>query len=93
MKLKGNHIPRGLIPMEKLFDQNDVAKYPKMNPAEDYIEDKNIGTEYHPKIIKLSKNFSAKVKEDYVKKYTDVFAWIYEEFKVMTPPSYNILSP
>ena len=55
-----------------------------MKPAEDDIKDKNIGTEIHPKIIKLSKKLPAKVKEDYVnlmKKYTDVFAWIYEYLK------------
>ena len=45
LQLKGNHIPRGMIPLEKLFDQNDVAKYPKMKPTEDSIEDKNIGAE------------------------------------------------
>ena len=84
MQLKGNHIPRGLIPLEKLFDQNGVAKDPKMKPAEDSIEDRNSGAEDHPKIIKWSKRLSAKAKEDYVslmKKYTDVFAWNYEDLK------------
>ena len=45
IQLKSNFIPRGLIPLEKLFDQNDVAKYPKVKPADNAIEDKNIGTE------------------------------------------------
>ena len=40
VQLKSNHIPRGLIPLEKLFDQNDVAKDPKMKPADDVVEDK-----------------------------------------------------
>ena len=30
IQLKSNFIPRGLIPLEKLFEQNDVAKYPKV---------------------------------------------------------------
>ena len=84
MQLNGNHIPRGLIPSEKLFVQNDVAKDPKMKPAEDSFEDKNIGPEDHSKIIKLSKKLSSKEKEDYVslmKKYTNFFAWIYEDLK------------
>lgn len=26
LQLKGNTIPKGLVPLERLFDQNDVAK-------------------------------------------------------------------
>ena len=44
VQLKNNHIPRGLIPLEKLFDQNDVARDPKMKPTDDVVEEKNIGT-------------------------------------------------
>ena len=78
VQLKSNHIPRGLIPLESLFDQNDVARDPKVEPTTDALEDINIGTEGDPKIIKLSKKLPAKEKEGYVKlmnKYTDVFAW------------------
>ena len=60
--MKGNHIPKYLIPLEKLFDQNDVAKNPKMNPADDIDEDKNIGTEENPKIIKTVKKISCQRK-------------------------------
>ena len=56
VQLKSNHIPRGLIPLEKFFDKNDVVKDPKVKPAENSVEDKNIGTEENPKIVKLSKN-------------------------------------
>ena len=48
-----------------------------MKPADNAIEDRNIGTKENPKIVKLSKNLPAKEKEEYVnlmKKYTDVFA-------------------
>ena len=45
VQLKINHIPRGLIPLENLFYQNDVARYPKMNPLNDVAEVKNMGTE------------------------------------------------
>ena len=43
--MKGNHISRGLMPLEKLFDQNDVAKNLNMEPADDGVEDEDIGTE------------------------------------------------
>ena len=39
IQLKSNFIPRGLIPLEKLFDQNYVAKDPKFHPAENVVED------------------------------------------------------
>ena len=47
-----NHIPRGLVPLENIFDQNDVARDPKMKPVDDVIEEKNIGTKENPRIIK-----------------------------------------
>ena len=84
IQLKNNFIPRGLIPLERLFDQNDVAKNPKVKPVGDAIEDRNIGIEENPKIIKLSKKLPEREKEEYVKlmkKYTDVFAWSYEDLK------------
>ena len=82
--MKSNHIPRGPIPLESLFDQNDVAKEPKFDPATDTIEDINIGTEEDPKIIKLSKKLLTVDKDGYVKlmkKYMDFFALSYEDLK------------
>ena len=70
--------------MEKKFDQNDEAKNPKVKPVENDVEDRNIGIEENPKVIKLSKKLPEKEKEEYVKlmkKYTDVFAWSYEDLK------------
>ena len=60
IQLKNNFIPRGLIPLEKLFDQNDVAKNPKVKPVENVVEDRNIGTKENPKIVKLSKKLPEK---------------------------------
>ena len=52
--------------LEKLFDQNDVAKYSKVQPNEDDIQDHNIGTEEHPRIKNVSKKFPANDKEKYL---------------------------
>ena len=62
--MKTSHIPRGLIPLGNRFDQNDVSRDPKMKPADDVVEEKNIGTEENPRIIKLSKNLFVKEKEE-----------------------------
>ena len=42
LQLKINAIPRGLAPLEKLFDQNDVTKEPKLIPNCDDVKDVNI---------------------------------------------------
>ena len=51
--LKTNHIPKGLVPLERLFDNNDV--YLRLSgkiEAENTI-DCNIGTSTDPKNIKI----------------------------------------
>jgi hypothetical protein len=49
------------------------------------VEDCNIGTEENPKMIKLLKILSPKVKQDYInliKDLPDVFTWSYDDLKV-----------
>ena len=58
LHLKGNSIPRVLVPLENIFDPNDVSKEPQFVPSCEDVEDVNIGTESHPKIIKLSRTLS-----------------------------------
>ena len=52
--LKNNFLPKGLVPLEELFDSNDVDRKPKMEPLRADIEECNIGTEEKPKLIKIS---------------------------------------
>ena len=73
-----------MIPLESLFDQNDVARDLKVDPSQDVVEDKNIGTEDDLKIVKPSKKLPAKERDEYVslmKKYTYVFTWSYDDLK------------
>lgn len=62
LQLKNNSIPKGLIPLEKLVDQNDVFKSPKIQTDEEEIESCNLGTSALPKMIKISKFLSADMK-------------------------------
>jgi hypothetical protein len=55
VELKTKHIPRGLVPLERLFDSNDVSREATMKNQEEEITYCNIGTTENPKIIKLSK--------------------------------------
>ena len=77
IQLKSNSFPRGLVPLEDIFDSNDVAKSPKVAPRDDDAEECNIGTEEDPEVIKISKNMTQESKEKYIKlmkEFYDVFS-------------------
>jgi hypothetical protein len=42
--LKNNQIPKGLIPLERLFDQNDMPLKSNFQPQPEEVEDYDIGT-------------------------------------------------
>ncbi len=85
MQLKNNYIPRGLVPIEELFEKNDVARDPKIQSEEDDIENCNLGTPKQPKVINIFKSLPLDVKKKYIhlmKGYFDIFAWNYTDLKV-----------
>lgn len=70
-------LPRGLVPLEELFDFDDVAKKSKIEPIGADVEDYNIGIAENPKIVKLSKSLPPKEKQKYIylfKEFTNVFS-------------------
>ena len=84
LQSKNQSLPKGLVPLEELFDFNDVAKKPKLEPVETEVEECNIGNKQKPKIIKLSKTWPAHIKLKYIelfKEFSNVFAWSYEDLK------------
>jgi ribonuclease HI len=84
VQLPSNHIPKGLVPLEILFDGNDVAVNLK-GPTEDVdVAECNIGTEEDPKFVRLSSNLSREQRTEYVellKEFADVFSWTYEDLR------------
>lgn len=85
LQLKDNIIPKGLIPLEELFDQDDVARKTSLVPIDKSVEDVNLGTTKKPEFVKLSKTLSPGVKSKYVRlisEFSDVFAWDYSNLKV-----------
>lgn len=81
---RDNVLPKGLVPIEVLFDFNDVAKNPKMESTKANVEECNIGSDQEPKMIKLSKTLPTLIKQKYIelfKEFADVFAWSYEYLK------------
>jgi hypothetical protein len=84
LQLKRNILPRGLVPLEDLFDNDDVAKKPKIESHGQEVEECNIGTKEKPKMVKLSKSLPLEQKLKYIelfKEFSDVFAWSYEDLK------------
>ena len=52
--LPSNYIPRGLVPLEELFDHNDVPFKPSKKEKDLAIQEQNIGSQSHPKSINMS---------------------------------------
>ena len=44
IELKGNFIPKGLVPLERIFSKDDTPLKPTMQSSEENIVDYNIGT-------------------------------------------------
>jgi ribonuclease HI len=84
VQLPSNHIPKGLVPLERLFDNNDVVVKMRSSKENADLIDCNLGTEEEPKYVKLSKSLSENQRVEYVKllkEFSDVFAWKYEDLK------------
>ena len=74
---KNNIIPKGFIPLEENFDQDDVALKPNLQPTEKGVEEVNIRTTTNPKLVKLSKALLPKIKDTYISllaSFADVFS-------------------
>ena len=67
IELKGNFIPKGLVPLERIFSKDDTPLKPAMQSLEENVMDCNIGTKEHPKIVKISKTLSVEQRERYIK--------------------------
>jgi ribonuclease HI len=77
VQLPNNHIPRGLIPLERLFDNNDVSLKGKVSEEDADTIQCNIGTKSEPKYVKLSRSLIGEQRSKNVgllKGFADVFA-------------------
>jgi hypothetical protein len=84
VQIPRNHIPKGLVPLERFFDRNDVAVKGKVSDDNVDVTECNIGTEEDPKFIKLSSSLSKKKRAEYtelLREFAKVFAWTYEDLK------------
>jgi hypothetical protein len=66
VKLLSNHIPKGLVPLERLFDSDDVAVKGKISNNDVDVVECNIGTEQDPRFLKLSSSLSKEQRAEYI---------------------------
>jgi hypothetical protein len=77
VQFPSNHIPKGLVPLERLFDRNDVVVKVKGSTENVDVTECNLGTEEDPKYVKLSSSLSKEQRDEYVKllkDFSDVFS-------------------
>jgi hypothetical protein len=82
--LPSNHIPRGLVPLERLFDRNDVALKGKILEDDADTTQCNIGTKNEQKFVRFSRSLTKEHRVEYaelLREFADVFAWTYEYLK------------
>jgi ribonuclease HI len=77
VQLPNNHIPRGLVPLERLFDRNYVSLKGEISEHDTGTIQCNIGTESEPKFVKLSRSLTEEQRSEYIgllREFADVFA-------------------
>ena len=67
VELKGNFIPKGLVPLEILFWKDDTLLKPTIQSIEENVLTYHIGSENEPKMITISKTLSEKERNRYIK--------------------------
>ena len=73
-----------MIPLENIFDDNDVFKKSMSKTPDEEVEECNIRTTENVRNIKLSSTWPLNAKVKYLnllKKYKYVFSWSYSELK------------
>jgi ribonuclease HI len=84
IQLPINHIPKGLFPLERLFDGNDVAVKGEVSNEDVDSAECNIGTQEEPKFVKLSRSLTREKSIEYtelLREFAYVFTWTYEDLK------------
>jgi hypothetical protein len=60
IELKTNHLPKGLVPLERLFDHNVVSRKAVIQIEETDVEDCDISSDANPRLVKVSRKLSKK---------------------------------
>jgi hypothetical protein len=64
VQFPSNHIPKGLVPLERLFNRNDVAVKVKGLTENDDVTESNLGTKEEPNYVNLSSILSKEQRDE-----------------------------
>jgi hypothetical protein len=84
VQLSTNHIPKGLVPLERLFDHNDVSIKLEKKEEDSDVSQFNVANEENPKYVNLASHLTEEQKSEYgelLKEFSDIFAWKYSDLK------------
>lgn len=84
IQLKTNKIPKWLVILERVFDNQVKARTAIAMAHPEDLEEINIGIEGALKMVYIGKKMSPKVRKlliDLLRKYRHVFAWSYDDLK------------
>lgn len=84
IRLSNDFIPKGLVPLKKLFDHNVVPKNPLSNSPKEGIKECNIETLEEIRNKKTFASLQMEVKDKYLdllRDYKDAFSWSYSDLK------------
>ena len=84
IQLKTSKVPKGLVVLEILFDNQDRVHPDAKDKKPEELEEKNLGINEAPKKVYISKKLSPTIRKSLIKllrKYKHVFAWSYDDLK------------
>lgn len=84
VQFKTTKIPRGLVVLETIFDNQDRSQIDTRKYNVKDLEEVNLGIEEIPKKVYIGKKLSPKIRQDLIgllRKYRHVFAWSYDDLK------------
>ena len=67
IELKSNFIPKGLVPLERIFTKDDTLSKPVVQSSEENVVECNIGSAEHPRMVKISKSLTVEQRNMYIK--------------------------
>jgi hypothetical protein len=84
VQLSTNCIPKGLVPLERLFDHNDAAIKLEKKEEDSDVFQFTVANGENPKYVNLASHLTDKQKSKYgelLKEFSDIFAWQYSDLK------------
>jgi len=75
-------LPKGIVPLERLFDRNGIYKGKTSNKIDDEVVEFNIGASESLKMVMFGKRTTSAEREKLLalsREFKDVFAWSYED--------------